>query len=165
MSAQAARPGGNLSITLPPEVDTDLYRAPNGDLTSVSDEHLIEHYNRFGHNEGRLSSPAGSRQGFKALIPPQSGILKVGPGQWPGCAGPNVEYFGVQDSAGLRQRAIDHNEDPKDTPEKIHYVSPAAFREITEGLYQLGMSPLRPLRAYDTTQSKNECFAVLGRGD
>lgn len=165
MSAQVARPGGNLSITLPPEVDTDLYRAHNGDLRSVSDEQLIEHYNRFGHNEGRRSSPAGSRQGFKALIPPQSRVLKVGPGQWPGFAGPNVEYFDVQDSAGLPQRAIDHKEDTKDTPEKIHYVSPAAVREIMEGLYQLGMSPLRPLRAYDTTQGQNEFFAELGRGD
>lgn len=165
MSAQAARPGGELSITLPPEVDRDLHRAHNGDLWSMTDEQLIAHYNRFGRNEGRLAGPAGSRQGFKALIPPQSRILEVGPGRWPGFTGANVKYLDVQHSAGPRQRASDHKEDPKDTPEKIHYVSPAAFREIMEALYQLGMSRLRPLRAYDTTQGQNEFFAVLGRGD
>lgn len=165
MSAQAARPGGNLSIMLPPEVDTDPYRVHNGDLWSMTDKQFIEHYNRFGRNEGRLASPAGSRQGFKALIPPQSRILEVGPGQCPGFTGPNVKNFDVQHSAGLPQRAVGHKEAPKDTPEKIHCLSPAAFREITEPLYQLGMSPLRSLRACDTTQGQNDFFAVLGRGE
>lgn len=296
-----AKPGWNLSIALPPEVDPDLYRAHNPDLRTLTDEKLIEHYAAYGRNEGRLASPAGSRPGFKALIPPKKKILEIGPAQWPGFTGPNVKYFDVQDSAGLRQRAIDQNEDPKDTPERIHYVSPvgdlsivqetfdfvysshciehqpdlikhlidvdrilvrdglyfvicpdrrycfdrhipettlgemieahmvgrqthrvadvvdgmsksshndpirhwagdsppvpisvplvkqaldkiekargayidshvwrltpATFRETLETLYELGMTPLRPLRVYDTTRDQNEFFAVLGRGE
>ncbi len=137
MSAQAARPGGNLSIALPAEVDTDLRHAHGGDFRSMTYEQLVERYNRFRRNEGRLASPAGSRQGFKALIALQSRILEAEPGRWPGFTGPNVKYFDVQNSAGLRQRAIDHKEDP----------------------------PLRRLRVHDTTKDQNEVFAVLGRGD
>ncbi len=42
-------------------------------------------------------------------------------------------------------------------------MTPDSFREILEALYQLGKSPLRPLRIYDTAKGQNEFFAVLGR--
>jgi len=114
----------SISVKLPPEVDAAFYRRTNHDLHAHSDAQLVEHYEVFGKKEGRVASPAGSRPGFLALVPPQARILEIGPAHKPCFTGANVKYFDVQDSEGLRQRALKHNENPKGTPARIDYVSP-----------------------------------------
>jgi SAM-dependent methyltransferase len=301
MSTQGAKKAGvGLSLALPPEVDAGFYRRRWPDLQSLSDAQLAEHYAVFGRNEGRVANPAGERPGFLGLIPPKARILEIGPAHKPCFTGGNVKYFDVQDSDGLRARALTHHENPKGTPSRIDFVSPtgdlgivretfdavfsshaiehqpdlighlievdrllapggayfvicpdkrycfdhhipastigevfeahaarrqthrmadfidamsmsshndparhwakdsppvgvnarlvaqaldqiekanggyidchawrmtpSSFREILETLHQLGKSPLRPLRVYDTTMGQNEFFVVLGRG-
>lgn len=94
------------------------------DLTALTDAQLAEHYAIFGRQEGSLASPAGERPGFLALVPPKVSVLEIGPAHNPCFTGPHVKYFDVQDSDGLRERALTHNENPKGTPGKIDYVSP-----------------------------------------
>lgn len=125
MGGQAAgEVGAGVALGLPPEVDPAFYRDANPDLKGLSDGQLDEHYAVFGKKEGRVASSAGSRPGFLALVPPKARILEIGPAHKPCFTGASVKYFDVQDSDGLRQRALTHNENPKGTPAKIDYVSP-----------------------------------------
>lgn len=113
-----------ISPKLPAEVDAVFYRNTNPDLNGLSDAQLVQHYEVFGKKEGRVASPAGSRPGFLALVPTKAKILEIGPAHKPCFTGANVKYFDVQDSEGLRQRALKHNENPKGAPAHIDYVSP-----------------------------------------
>ncbi len=113
-----------VALALPPEVDPVFYRRAWLDLHGLNDAQLAEHYAVFGRVEGRVASPAGERPGFLALIPPKAGVLEIGPAHKPCFTGAHVKYFDVQDSDGLRARALTHNENPKGTPGRIDYVSP-----------------------------------------
>ena len=71
----------------------------------------------------------------------------------------------VRINTALVAQALDQIEKAKGGYIDCHAwrMTPESFREIVETLYQLGKSPLRPLRVYDTARGQNEFFAVLGR--
>lgn len=120
--------------SFPAEFVPNYYRSKYADLKDLSDEQAAEHYRLFGKSEGRIASPAGTREGFIALVPRNAQLLEIGPAHKPVFTGSSVRYFDVQDAAGLRDRATTHNEDPSRTPAKIDFVSPTGDLSIVEGV-------------------------------
>lgn len=109
---------------LPEEYDAAFYRAHYPDLATLPDDELFAHYRAWGETEGRVASPAATREGFlENIVLQQAGnVLEIGPFCRPLIRGPNVRYLDVLDSAALRERAVEIGLDPADCPETIHYV-------------------------------------------
>jgi SAM-dependent methyltransferase len=112
-----------VSLALPPEFDPVFYRHSYADLAAISDTQLEDHYFSYGIKEGRVASPAGTRQNFLGLVPPSASVLEIGPFCNPCLVGDHVRYFDVLDKAGLISRAesigLEHSRIPN-----IDYVSP-----------------------------------------
>ena len=140
MGQSTDKAGVAISPKLPPEVGAAFCRRTNHDLHAHSDAQLGEHYEVFGKRDGRVASPARLRSGFLALVPPIAKILEIGPAHKPCFTGRNVKYFDVQDSDGLRNRALTHNENPKGTPARIDYVSPTGDIAIVRETFDVVFS-------------------------
>jgi hypothetical protein len=155
MSTQGARKAGvGVALALPLEVDSALYRQRVSDLKALSDVRLGSHYAAFGRKEGRVASPAGGRSGYFAMSSHNDPARHWAKDSPP--AGINPALVG---------QAPDQIEKAKAGYIDCHAwrMTPASFRQILATLSQLGKSPLRPLRDYDTAQGQDEFFAVLGR--
>ena len=72
------RPESRLA-ELPPVFDWSIYASRNADLTGFDQEGVTHHYDRYGRNEGRISSAIGGRSDFLKLIPPGTSLLEIGP--------------------------------------------------------------------------------------
>jgi len=140
MGQSTDKAGVAISPKLPPEVGAAFCRRTNHDLHAHSDAQLGEHYEVFGKRDGRVASPARLRSGFLALVPPIAKILEIGPAHKPCFTGRNVKYFDVQNSDGLRNRALTHNENPKGTPARIDYVSPTGDIAIVRETFDVVFS-------------------------
>lgn len=86
-----------------------------------------------------------ARHEFLPLISSDVDVLEIGPAHAPCFRGPNVRYFDVLDSAGLRQRAKEldvrqYGHDPADTPKLIHYVSSIADLGIIDRQFDIVFS-------------------------
>lgn len=108
---------------LPLEFDPQFYRATNPDLAAFDAAALADHYDRFGRAEGRSASPAATREGLVALLPPELSALEIGPFCWPVLKGPNVRYMDVLDQTGLIKRAQEIGASTASSV-PIDYVSP-----------------------------------------
>ncbi len=93
--------GMTVDRDLPLEFDPQFYRATNPDLAAFEAAALADHYDRFGRAEGRSASPAATREGLVALLPPELSALEIGPFCWPVLKRPNVRYMDVLDQTGL----------------------------------------------------------------
>jgi hypothetical protein len=93
-------------VEFPSEFDPAIYRLKNPDLSNMSDERLVLHYNNHGKREGRICSRVENRSFASELLPQFSSCLEIGPFDCPVIKGPNVEYFDVLDKSGLYDRAV-----------------------------------------------------------
>lgn len=109
--------------TFPDELDLGYYRVNNPDLCSLSDSELCHHYLQFGRAEGRSCSAVSLREYFVQIAAHHPSVLEIGPFSKPSLIGPNVRYFDVLDSDGLRERARKHGLSTEGVPE-IHYTAP-----------------------------------------
>lgn len=108
------------------EFSPHFYRAHYQDLAHLTDTGLREHYEQFGRNEGRQSSPFAAREGLIEMAASCESVLEIGPFCNPVMRGDNVRYLDVLDAEGLkaRARAIGLTED--NCPSEIHYVGDLA---------------------------------------
>jgi SAM-dependent methyltransferase len=113
---------GAISMEFPPEFDPLFYQARYEDLGAMSRSELQNHYNQYGIVEGRLASPAATRQGLISLIPPEASVLEIGPFCNAAVKGQNVRYFDVLDRRDLIVRAEQIGLPFDDCPH-IDYVS------------------------------------------
>ena len=113
---------------LPPEYDATLYRSLHPDLTDLPDAALYAHFRDWGEREGRIASPATTREGFlQSVVNRQKGdMLEIGPFCRPIIRGSHVSYLDVLDATALRQRAREIGLDPSNCPDQIHYVGELA---------------------------------------
>lgn len=87
------------SNDFPEEFNTDIYRNKYSDLSFFKDQQLVEHYKKFGINEGRTCSQIGSREDFIRLIDQNSGLLlEIGPMDKP-----------ILDHKRTNGRSLDHS--------------------------------------------------------
>ena len=120
---------GAIPMEFPLEFDPLFYQARYEDLGAMSQSELQNHYNQYGIVEGRFASPAASRQGLMALIPPEASVLEIGPFCNPAVKGENVRYFDVLAQRDLISRAKQIGL-PCDECPHINYVSPLADLSI-----------------------------------
>ncbi len=166
MSGQTAMKSGEgyAGGALPPEMDLAFYRATYADLQPLSNEQLAQHYGAFGRSEGRMASPAGSRHGFLALVPPDAKILEIGPGHSPGFTSENTKYFDVVDSEGLRKRALHYSENPARVPPLVHYVSPKGDLGIVQEQFDVVYSSHAIEHQPDLVKHLQEVTRLLAPG-
>lgn len=93
-------------VDFPSEFDSIIYRSKNEDLSNMTDEELILHYNNNGKKEGRICSKVENRSFIPELLHNFSSCLEIGPFDCPVIRGSNVEYFDVLDQQGLYDRAV-----------------------------------------------------------
>jgi SAM-dependent methyltransferase len=86
----------------------------------MTDDQLVDHYNRYGKSEGRASNGLANRQDFASIISPDISALEIGPFASPLLQGENVSYCDVFDREELRRRARDYGLNPDAVP-TIHY--------------------------------------------
>lgn len=99
----AAEPLEPAVHTLPPELDTAFYRAENADLAELGEPQLIDHFVRWGADEGRRGSPMAIRAAFIAeMARRETGrVLEIGPGCSPALTGAKIRYLDVVNSDTL----------------------------------------------------------------
>lgn len=93
-------------VEFPSEFDPAIYRLKNPDLSHMSDDKLVLHYNNYGKTEGRICSRVENRSFASELLSQFSSCLEIGPFDCPVIKGSNVEYFDVLDQQGLYDRAV-----------------------------------------------------------
>jgi hypothetical protein len=120
---------GAIPMEFPLEFDPLFYQAGNEDLGAMSQSELQNHYEQYGIVEGRVASPAATRQGLMALIPPEASVLEIGPFCNPAVKGPNVRYFDVLDRRALIERAKEFGLPFSECPH-IDYISPTGDLSI-----------------------------------
>lgn len=94
--------------SFPPEFDAKIYRNRYADLSHFSKKKLIDHYNAYGKNEGRICSLVSNRRAFiNSTIDNESPVLEIGPFLNPMLRRPefNVKYFDILDRDSLIKRA------------------------------------------------------------
>ncbi len=119
----AAASRRNETADYPPEFDADFYRQQCGGLNGLSDEECLAHYQQNGREQGLWQNRWAGRFEFIKLIPEGRPTLEIGPGSRPILKGAHVRYFDVMDADALRRRALRFNEDVRDVPEAVHFVS------------------------------------------
>ncbi|SEK98713.1 class I SAM-dependent methyltransferase [Nitrosovibrio tenuis] len=115
----------------PPELDCHIYRRLHEDLAHMGDNQLLEHYNRYGKPEGRVSNGLANRKQFASLVAPGMQALEVGPFATPLLHGDNVSYCDVLDRDGLKKRAGDLGLDPDSVPTIHHVLGPQGLDGFT----------------------------------
>lgn len=118
------------SHDLPPEVDVEVYRALNADLTELDDAALAAHYASHGRDEGRVASPGQLRTWFVQHLVHHD-CLEIGPFDCPVLTGSKVRYFDLMDQQGLARRAAELGRPHGRTPH-IDYVSPTGDLGVVE---------------------------------
>lgn len=108
------------------------------DLAEFSDADLLRHYEMHGRSEGRVASPAATREGLLALAQTDRPILEIGPFANPQFRGENVEYLDVFDAAELKRRAEDADLDPDHCPDHIDYLD--GLDTVPEGRFHIVFS-------------------------
>lgn len=107
----------------PPEFSGDVLRRLYPDLARFNDDELRVHFERFGRNEGRVTSDAAHREQLLALIDRDADILEIGPSWSPAFQGPRVRYLDILDDEKLRARAREHGVDENLCPHIDHVGS------------------------------------------
>jgi SAM-dependent methyltransferase len=127
-------PEATIFKEFPLEFDPEFYRRSYADLAPMSDIELRDHYFRYGIQEGRMASPAATRENFLALVSSTGRVLEIGPFCAPCLVGDYVRYFDVLDKAGLITRAksigIDHSRVPN-----IDYISSVGDLSVVPGRF------------------------------
>lgn len=96
-----------MRIKLPVEFDAIEYRERHHDLSKFNEDQLLQHYQKYGINEGRCPSVVASRDDFISLIECDLPALEIGPFVGPCLTRPNhnVEYFDVLNREEMIARA------------------------------------------------------------
>lgn len=151
-------------LELPLEFDPNYYRHQHPDIRAMSDGEARAHFEIYGRKEGRMASPLAYRHELIGFVPKGARILEVGPAHKPVFKGPDVRYFDVQDSEGLRQRAVHFNEDPSQTPERIHFLSPDGYLGIVDEKFDYVFSSHSIEHQPDILQHLHDVERVLRPG-
>lgn len=137
---RASTGNGQMTVgELPPAFDVEIYRELNADLRKLSPQEAQRHYLRHGIGEGRRSHALPNRNAFADLAA-RGEVLEIGPYRSPMLRGPQISYFDVLDSAGLRERAARHQRSSEGVPEKIHFVSPTGDLSIVDRKFDAVLS-------------------------
>lgn len=115
---------------LPPEFDTQAYRALNKDLKRLGDAALSSHYINHGRSEGRRANQIVDRNGFARLIKPTDFALEIGPFANPLLSGELRHFADYLDQAGLVERATSIGLDPEKIPVIHHVLSEVSLSDI-----------------------------------
>ncbi len=113
----------------PPVLDLDYYRSSNSDLTSLTDDELISHFDRCGKTEGSAGSPLSFREQFVSIISRTLDTLEIGPFCRPVLRGDKVRYFDIAAREALIAKAIQLQYPFTEAP-AIDYVSPTGDMDI-----------------------------------
>lgn len=110
-------------LGLPPEFDPAEYAIWNEIARTMTPDEAWRHFRTVGWKQGRRAGPVHNRATFSSVIAPDARVLEIGPAHLPALKRPerNVAYLDVQDTAGLRRRAVLWGGDPDAVPE-IDYV-------------------------------------------
>jgi SAM-dependent methyltransferase len=104
-------------MEFPKEFDLSLYKTLySSDLSNLTDEQHIYHYNKYGKNEGRICNDVTSRHKLVSYIPKNMKCLEIGPFNSPVLVGENIKYFEVLTKEELINRAISINRNPNYIP-------------------------------------------------
>ncbi|MDN5752640.1 MAG: class I SAM-dependent methyltransferase [Nitrosospira sp.] len=117
--------------TLPPELDPHIYRRLHKDLAHMDDNQLLEHYNRYGKPEGRVSNGLVTRKQFASLVTHEMRALEIGPLAAPLLHGDNVSYCDILDRDGLKKRAGEFGLNPDSVPHIHHVLGPQGLDGFT----------------------------------
>ena len=95
----------------PENFNLKIYRENNNDLKNLLDENLLNHYNLYGINEGRICSIFKNRNDLAHFIKKCNfkSCLEIGPFDCPVISGKNVKYFDVLNKEELYLRALKIN--------------------------------------------------------
>jgi len=156
----------------PPEFDGAFYRKRHRDLRHLSDEQLVDHYEKCGRSEGRLASRAVPRKNFIPLLSRYKSILEIGPFAQPVLRSRNVKYFDVMDRAGLAERIQRENITvlkAKNIPE-IDFVSPTGDLNVVDQKFDCVVSShciehqpdvVRHLQQVENILTDGGCYFVI----
>jgi SAM-dependent methyltransferase len=117
--------------TLPPAFDHEYYRQRYSDVVPMKNDLLLQHYQEFGIDEGRASSPAAWRKILVDLVQQEASILEVGPFATPAVEGEHVRYIDAFDTDELIRRCSWHGLDTSRVPH-IDYVSPGGSFDMVD---------------------------------
>lgn len=120
-------------VILPEVFDYNLYRSLHPDLQAAGfdDAGLLQHYNTFGINEGRIANPVSDRASFLSIIPAEATVLEIMPGYTPLMNGSNSYLFDTHSAEQLKQLAKGANIDTSSV-RHIHYVSPTGDWSVVD---------------------------------
>lgn len=130
---------GSLAALFPPEFVPSVYRAAYADLQTMDDGQLLDHYARYGRQEGRIASPAATRAGLAPILNRVEKALEIGPFCNPTLTGTTTAYFDIMDQAALRLRAEQIGADPSRVP-RIDHVSPNGDLGVIQDRFDLVVS-------------------------
>jgi SAM-dependent methyltransferase len=108
------------------------YRIINPDLGSLSDEELVNHYEKSGKAEGRRCHQVADRLAFVDLIPASIRTLEIGPYARPLISGPNVKYVDVYSTKELKKLAPAVGMDPEQVPNIDWVAKPSDLSCVNE---------------------------------
>ena len=95
-------------MIFPINFDINLYKNNNKDLQNMNDNDIIEHYRKYGKNEGRICCKIFNRDTFRQCIPTNYKCLEIGPFDCPVLMGKNVKYFDILNQEELQKRSLEH---------------------------------------------------------
>ena len=131
--------GSALAASFPSEFDFSFYRASSEDFRHFSNADLWNHYQRHGRGEGRIASPAATREGLVRLLQPVKPALEIGPFYRPVLKPANAKFFDVLSTDDLRKRAKTIGVDADGVP-SIDYVSSTGDLSIVNEPFSLVFS-------------------------
>jgi SAM-dependent methyltransferase len=123
----------------PEELETNIYRSLHADLAQMSEAELLDHYENFGREEGRVANGLRDRDDFAGLIPSSATVLEIGPFWHPVLRGPSVSYFDVSSQEELHARATLLGLDPAGIPH-IDYISATGDLSIIDRSFDFVIS-------------------------
>lgn len=148
---------------LPAELDVAYYRSSSPDLADFPDAALVDHYWRFGCDEGRCPSPMAHRQGLIDLIETTDDVLEIGPFTAPCVRGPKVKYFDILDRNELIERATKIGY-PYDNAPEVHFVSETCDLTTVDATFDVVFTSHCIEHQPDLVRHLNDVAALLKPG-
>ena len=146
----------------PKSFELSVYKTYS-DLKYLNDIDLINHYNNFGKEEGRISSLISSRDSLKNFINTNIyDCLEIGPFDCPVLIGEKVKYFDVLNKANLKIKAIKaQRPHPINNIPIIDYVDPNGNLQIINDTFDIILSCHSIEHQLDFIQHLNDVSKLL----
>src|ERR1700687_1736546 len=144
----------------PADFDVNIYRERNDDLRRFADSELINHYKKFGADEGRVGNCVFGRGSFLSVIDKIRPALELGPFCDPLMIGADVEYFDVLTTEQLRERAAALGLSVESCP-SIKYASPYGDLSVVDQKFDLVFSSHNIEHQPNLVKHFNDVDAIL----